>query len=86
MKKIISYDNRLCHANNVAGKAPEYLKKLSEDLEKADDSQLEMISEKFPRGGCLGILQNHPELQSECKKIIWNEIIRFIFYKYLHMI
>jgi hypothetical protein len=38
-----------------------------EEIENAKDSDLVILSEKFPRGGAIGILEKHPELQSECK-------------------
>lgn len=69
IKKVVSYDNRFCHATVNAGKASEYLKKLSQEIENADESNKEEIVEKFPRGGVLGILQKHPELHSEYEEM-----------------
>jgi hypothetical protein len=43
------------------------LKTLTEEVENVKDSDLEQLGEKFPRGGAIGILENHPELQSDCK-------------------
>lgn len=67
LKKNVSFDNRLCHANLVAGKAKEYLNKLEDDVDKANDQDLPTIAEKFPRGGAVGILEKHPELLDKCK-------------------
>lgn len=64
---MASFDNRLCHANVVAGKAAEYLKTLTEEIENAKDNDFVLLAEKFPRGGAIGILEKHPELQPECK-------------------
>lgn len=68
-KKLASFDNRLCHANIVAGKAAEYLKTLTEEVENVKDSDLEQLAEKFPRGGAIGILEKHPELQSDYERM-----------------
>lgn len=71
MKKIISFDNRICHANIVAGKSEEYLKQLEENLVNAKtDEDLKMVQEKFPRGGAIGILELHPELTDKCKFLV----------------
>jgi hypothetical protein len=43
------------------------MKTLTEEIENVKDSDLEQISEKFPRGGAIAILKNHPELLSDCK-------------------
>ncbi|KAJ9586127.1 hypothetical protein L9F63_020226, partial [Diploptera punctata] len=69
MKKNISYDNRLCHANAVAGKSSEYLKKLTDEIDSADESGLRDLADKFPRGGAIGILEKHPELSSEYENL-----------------
>ncbi|CAH1960976.1 unnamed protein product [Acanthoscelides obtectus] len=67
VKKIVSFDNRMCHANLVSGKGKEYLEKLQEDIDKATEETLPHISERFPRGGAYGILEKHPELMDKCK-------------------
>ncbi|XP_050307850.1 leucine-rich PPR motif-containing protein, mitochondrial isoform X2 [Anthonomus grandis grandis] len=61
VKRLISFDNRFCHANIVAGRVEAYLQKLEQDLDNASDDQLEAISSQFPRGGAYGILERHPE-------------------------
>lgn len=45
----------------------EYMKTLTEEIENVKDSDLEHLAEKFPRGGAIAILKNHPELLSDCK-------------------
>lgn len=67
LKKLVSFDNRTCHANLVAGKAEEYLQKLERDIDNAKDEDLAVLGEKFPRGGAVGILDKHPELLEKCK-------------------
>ncbi|KAF5285354.1 hypothetical protein FQA39_LY04453 [Lamprigera yunnana] len=62
-KKLLSFDNRICHANLVAGKAEEYLNRLDEEVSNARSSdEVAVLAEKFPRGGVLGIMEKHPEL------------------------
>lgn len=43
------------------------MKTLTEEIEYVKDSDLEHLAEKFPRGGAISILENHPELLSDCK-------------------
>jgi leucine-rich PPR motif-containing protein len=43
------------------------LETLTEEIENAKDNDFELLAEKFPRGGAIGILEKHPELQPECK-------------------
>ncbi|XP_045480042.1 leucine-rich PPR motif-containing protein, mitochondrial [Harmonia axyridis] len=63
MKKIISYDNRLCHATVVSGGAADYLDKLEKEIDSANsEEELKKLNEKFPRGGAYGILDHNPEL------------------------
>jgi hypothetical protein len=45
------------------------MKTLTEEIENVKESDLEQLAEKFPRGGAIAILQNHPELLSDCKLI-----------------
>lgn len=67
-KRIISFDNRYCHANIVAGKVEEYFKKLSDDIAAAKTpEEITKLAETFPRGGALGILEKHPEMADKCK-------------------
>ncbi|XP_044750099.1 leucine-rich PPR motif-containing protein, mitochondrial [Coccinella septempunctata] len=70
MKKVLSYDNRLCHATVVAGKAIEYLEHLDREIDSANtDEELKYVSEKFPRGGAYGILEHHPELLEQYESV-----------------
>lgn len=68
-KKMASFDNRLCHANIISGKAKEYLRQLHEEIENAKDHELDSLTEKFPRGGAIGILTNHPELHKDYEQM-----------------
>ncbi|BFF96291.1 leucine-rich PPR motif-containing protein mitochondrial [Drosophila madeirensis] len=62
-KRLVSFDNRYCHANIVAGKAEPFLKQLSAEIDSAKTpEEAAKQAEKFPRGGAVGILNKHPEL------------------------
>ncbi|CAG9765541.1 unnamed protein product [Ceutorhynchus assimilis] len=61
VKRLVSFDNRYCHANIVANRVEEYLTTLEENIDKATKDSLEIISSEFPRGGAYGILEKHPE-------------------------
>ncbi|XP_017859465.1 PREDICTED: leucine-rich PPR motif-containing protein, mitochondrial [Drosophila arizonae] len=62
-KRLVSFDNRYCHAYIVAGKAEQLLKQLSTEIEAVKSSEeAGKLAEKFPRGGAVGILDKHPEL------------------------
>jgi hypothetical protein len=43
------------------------LKTLTSEVENVQESDLEKLAEKFPRGGVIAVLTNHPELHSDCK-------------------
>ena len=66
IKKDVSYDNRLCNAYLSAGRGAEFLDLLVSDLDMAvragDEEMMKMIQDRFPRGGAMGLLDNHPEL------------------------
>lgn len=67
-KRLISFDNRFCHANIVAGKAEEFLKHLTTEIDAAKTpEESTKLAEKFPRGGAVGILEKHPELVPQCR-------------------
>lgn len=66
-KKLLSFDNRLCNAHVIAGKASEYLERLENEITNASDDEVEAIYQQFPRGGAYGILEKCPELQEKCK-------------------
>ncbi|XP_005185081.3 leucine-rich PPR motif-containing protein, mitochondrial [Musca domestica] len=69
-KRVISFDNRYCHANIVAGKGEQYFKKLSDDLAATKTpEEVAKLAETFPRGGALGILDKHPELEDQFQKL-----------------
>ncbi|XP_066146551.1 leucine-rich PPR motif-containing protein, mitochondrial [Euwallacea fornicatus] len=69
VKRMVSFDNRLCHANIVAGKVEDYLEKLEQDIDNASSDNLENISSQFPRGGAYGILEKYPEYSDKFEKI-----------------
>jgi len=66
IKKDVSYDNRLCNAYLSAGRGAEFLTILMHDLDIAlavgDSDQMALLQDRFPRGGAMGLLDNHPEL------------------------
>lgn len=67
-KKLVSFDNRLCHAYVASGKAEQFLQMLNDRLDAAQsDEERAAVAEKFPRGGTIGILEKHPELAGKCK-------------------
>lgn len=62
LKRTLSFDNRYCHASIASGKGEKYLEKLEQDLTNAKTpEQIKIVSEQFPRGGAIGILEKHPE-------------------------
>lgn len=75
-KKLVSFDNRMCHAYEAAGKSEEYLRILSEQMDAAQTpEQRQEVQEKFPRGGAVGILEKHPELAEQCEYSNGNAIV-----------
>lgn len=62
-KKLLSFDNRTCHAYIVAGKSEQYLKGLEDAIDQANtESEIKDVGEKFPRGGAVGILEELPQM------------------------
>lgn len=73
---MVSYDNRICNAHIVAGKAKEYLQGINKALESAKTPEaLARLSSSFPRGGAIGILEKHPELEPDCE-LLWSTVTR----------
>lgn len=68
-KKVLSFDNRICHANLVAGKAEDYLTLLENEITNAKPNEVAALAEKFPRGGVLGIMEKHPDLVDKYENI-----------------
>jgi len=66
IKKDVSFDNRLCNAYLSAGRGQEFLEVLVKDLDTAinsnNDELINIVKDKFPRGGAMGLLDSHPEL------------------------
>lgn len=75
-KKMFSFDNRMCHANVVAGNAENYLVKLENIIDSAKDNELNAVAEQFPRGGVNGILEKYPNLIEKCKYVCYMNYIR----------
>nr|CAD7395757.1 unnamed protein product [Timema poppensis] len=68
-KKLLSFDNRLCYANFVAGRISEYLGELEKKIEQAKDEELPNLLEAFPRGGLVGILEKDPSLLPQFERL-----------------
>ncbi|XP_017021796.1 leucine-rich PPR motif-containing protein, mitochondrial [Drosophila kikkawai] len=69
-KRLVSFDNRYCHANIVAGKAEQFLGKLTAEIEAAKTpEEAAKQAGKFPRGGAVGILDKHPELVAKYQNL-----------------
>lgn len=81
LKRLVSFDNRLCHANIVAGNIDNYLKKLEDNIDNVTDANLDDISSQFPRGGAYGILEKYPEYldRCECTIIYLIQYFKYIF-------
>ncbi|XP_049788788.1 leucine-rich PPR motif-containing protein, mitochondrial [Schistocerca nitens] len=62
LKRIVSFDNKLCTAYSTAGKAKEYLENLEKEINSAKDDDLSKLSVSFPRGGAFAILEKEPEI------------------------
>jgi len=67
IKKEVSFDNRLCNGYLAAGRAEDYLRILITELDEAsaqgiDDEKLQILKDKFPRGGAMGLLESNPAL------------------------
>jgi len=67
IKKEVSFDNRLCNGYLAAGRAEDYLRVLITELDEAsaqgiDDEKLQILKDKFPRGGAMGLLESNPAL------------------------
>jgi leucine-rich PPR motif-containing protein len=70
IKKLLSFDNRFCHANIVAGKSSDYLKQLEMDIDSAKtEEEIKEVGEKFPRGGAVGILDTLPESSVQFEEV-----------------
>jgi leucine-rich PPR motif-containing protein len=66
----VSFDNRMCNAHIISGRTKEYLAGIGKSLDRAKTpEEIAQISGSFPRGGAIGILEKHPELEPDCKYI-----------------
>jgi len=66
IKKDVSFDNRLCNAYLSAGRGQEFLEVLVNDLDRAimsgNTELVNLVKDKFPRGGAMGLLDTYPDL------------------------
>ena len=76
IKKEVSYDNRLCNGYLAAGRASDYLDKLILELDQAlaapediSDEKIQVLKDKFPRGGAMGLLESNPALVKPYTKL-----------------
>ena len=83
VKKEVSFDNRLCNAYLAAGRGGEYLDSLEKELnlvadKSKDDEQVQILKEKFPRGGAMGLLESNPHLVEQYTRLA-NKFLEFGF-------
>ncbi|XP_058445927.1 leucine-rich PPR motif-containing protein, mitochondrial [Malaya genurostris] len=70
VKRLISFDNRLCHANVSSGKAEQYLQQLEATIDAVSSKEdAEKVAKHFPIGGAAGILSQHPELHDRYQNL-----------------
>lgn len=70
LKKLLSFDNRLCHAYVVSEKSSEYLDKLEQKLDEAKTpEEIQIVGDAFPRGGIIGIMDKNPDLNEKLEKL-----------------
>ncbi|XP_055546807.1 leucine-rich PPR motif-containing protein, mitochondrial [Wyeomyia smithii] len=70
VKKLVSFDNRFCHANLTSGNAEQYLLSLEATIDAVTSKEeAENVAKHFPIGGASGILINHPELHDRFNKL-----------------
>ncbi|XP_055641196.1 leucine-rich PPR motif-containing protein, mitochondrial [Toxorhynchites rutilus septentrionalis] len=70
VKRLISFDNRYCHANMVSGNIESYMAKLEKSIDSAKSKEeAELAIKHFPVGGASGILVNHPELHERYRTL-----------------
>uniref|UniRef100_A0AAG5DD85 Pentacotripeptide-repeat region of PRORP domain-containing protein n=1 Tax=Anopheles atroparvus TaxID=41427 RepID=A0AAG5DD85_ANOAO len=70
LKRQVSFDNRLCHANVSSGNAEQYLRRLEQAAERVTSKDEAIVESKhFPIGGASGILSQHPELHERYEQL-----------------
>lgn len=76
IKKEVSFDNRLCNGYLAANRAEDYLWKLIYELDEAlnsgeriSEEKLQVLKDKFPRGGAMGLLEANPNLVEPYTKL-----------------
>ncbi|XP_062545497.1 leucine-rich PPR motif-containing protein, mitochondrial [Armigeres subalbatus] len=70
VKRLISFDNRYCHAQIASGNIEQYMKKLEATAEALKTKEeAEVAVKSFPIGGASGILTEHPELLDRYKSV-----------------
>ena len=69
-KKLVSFDNRMCHSYVAGGKAEAYMQKLESIIDEATtEEQIKKADEEFPRGGSIGIIEDNPEYVEKFQKV-----------------
>ncbi|XP_058819809.1 leucine-rich PPR motif-containing protein, mitochondrial [Topomyia yanbarensis] len=70
VKRLVSFDNRFCHANVASGNAEKYLQQLEAAIDSATSKEdAENAAKHFPIGGAAGILSQHPELHDRYQQL-----------------
>ncbi|EAT40722.1 AAEL007565-PA [Aedes aegypti] len=70
VKRLISFDNRLCHAHLAGGNVEQYMKKLEATADTIKTKEeAELAAKHFPIGGASGILAEHPEMHDRYKAV-----------------
>ncbi|XP_029714531.2 leucine-rich PPR motif-containing protein, mitochondrial [Aedes albopictus] len=70
VKRLISFDNRLCHAHIAGGNVEQYMKKLEATANAIKTKEeAEIAAKHFPIGGASGILTKHPEMHDRYKAV-----------------
>ncbi|XP_042205243.1 leucine-rich PPR motif-containing protein, mitochondrial-like isoform X2 [Homarus americanus] len=62
IKKRISFDNARCMAYRVSGRSEEILDDLLMQIQSVPEAEVSTISQHFPRGGLMGIMEESPQL------------------------
>lgn len=68
LKKRIGYDNLLCLAHNVSGRWEEVLEDLSHEIQSVPEAELPNLSQRFPKGGIIGIMDEHQDSLPKSKE------------------
>lgn len=70
VKRLVSFDNRFCHANLSSGNTSNYLKSLYNEIDSVkSQEEADRAAKSFPVGGAVGILAGHPEMHAQYRTI-----------------